>query len=51
MTDGDWPALRAAYTAWLAAENFDADGRQRRRLSDLTRPHLAARDPLLPPRP
>jgi RimJ/RimL family protein N-acetyltransferase len=36
MTDDDWRALRPAYDAWLAAENFDADGRQRSRLSDLT---------------
>jgi RimJ/RimL family protein N-acetyltransferase len=43
VIDRDWPALRAAFSAWLAAENFAADGRQRRRLSELTAPHLAAR--------
>ena len=37
MTDGDWPALRAAYDTWLDPANFDAAGRQRTRLSDLTR--------------
>jgi RimJ/RimL family protein N-acetyltransferase len=36
--DAEWPALRAAFTRWLAPENFDASGRQRSRLSDLTRP-------------
>lgn len=46
-TDGDWPALQAAFGAWLAPENFDAEGRQKRRLSDLTAPVLVARDPAL----
>ena len=32
MTDGDWAALRPGYEAWLAAGNFDADGRQRESL-------------------
>ena len=36
MTDDDWRALRPAYDAWLDPANFDDDGRQRRRLSDLT---------------
>jgi RimJ/RimL family protein N-acetyltransferase len=45
--DGDWPALGAAFETWLDPANFDADGRQRQRLSDLTRPLLAARDPAL----
>lgn len=35
MIDKDWPALKSAYEAWLAPENFDADGRQRRRLEEL----------------
>jgi RimJ/RimL family protein N-acetyltransferase len=29
MLDRDWPAIRAAYEAWLAPANFDAEGRQR----------------------
>ena len=29
ITDAEWPARRAALTAWLAPENFDDDGRQR----------------------
>jgi RimJ/RimL family protein N-acetyltransferase len=35
VIDGDWPALRAAFDAWLAPQNFDADGRQRLALSAL----------------
>lgn len=29
MLDGDWPALRQKYEAWLLPENFDDDGRQK----------------------
>ena len=36
--DGDWPALERAFQRWLAADNFDARGEQRTRLSDLTAP-------------
>lgn len=32
IIDKEWPALEKAYEAWLAAENFDADGQQRQRL-------------------
>ncbi len=39
---GEWPDCRAAVEAWLRPENFDADGRQRRRLSAL-RADLASR--------
>jgi RimJ/RimL family protein N-acetyltransferase len=35
MLDREWPALKQAYTTWLAPDNFDADGRQRQRLPDL----------------
>lgn len=45
--DGEWPALRAAYETWLDPANFDPSGRQKVRLSDLTRPILATRDPAL----
>jgi RimJ/RimL family protein N-acetyltransferase len=38
ILDGEWPRLRAAYETWLAPANFDPDGRQRTRLSELTRP-------------
>ena len=30
--DSEWPRLRAAFEAWLVPDNFDASGRQRRRL-------------------
>jgi len=30
LLDGEWPAVRAGFEAWLAPSNFDADGRQRR---------------------
>jgi RimJ/RimL family protein N-acetyltransferase len=33
ITDGEWPVRKAAFEAWLAPENFDDAGRQRRSLS------------------
>jgi RimJ/RimL family protein N-acetyltransferase len=33
ILDGEWPVIRAAFEAWMATENFDQDGRQRRSLS------------------
>ncbi|MEZ5290073.1 MAG: GNAT family protein [Vicinamibacterales bacterium] len=35
ITDREFPAIDAAFTAWLSPDNFDAGGRQRRRLADL----------------
>ncbi len=35
IIDGEWPALRAAFEAWLDPQNFDPDGRQKRRLEDI----------------
>jgi RimJ/RimL family protein N-acetyltransferase len=35
MTDGEWPAHRAAFEAWLDPANFDDDGKQLTRLSAL----------------
>ena len=29
ITDKEWPLIRAAFEAWLAPANFDADGTQR----------------------
>jgi RimJ/RimL family protein N-acetyltransferase len=29
IIDGEWPALRAAFEAWLAPGNFNAQGQQR----------------------
>lgn len=47
VIDRDWPALMAVHQTWLDPANFDAAGRQRQRLSDLTRPLLHAADPVL----
>lgn len=35
VIDAEWPALDRAFQAWLAPENFDAGGQQKRRLADL----------------
>ncbi len=35
ILDNEWPALGAAFEAWLAPDNFDADGRQQRTLQQL----------------
>lgn len=32
IIDGEWPVRAAAFSAWLDPANFDAEGRQRRRL-------------------
>lgn len=37
MTDGDWQRLRSGYQEWLAPDNFDAGGRQVRRLEECRR--------------
>ena len=42
MIDEEWPALEAAYERWLDPANFDADGKQKTRLSDLTAAALAS---------
>lgn len=41
--DSEWPELDAAFTRWLAPDNFDEQGRQRLRLSALTAPILKRR--------
>lgn len=38
--DAEWPALMAAFQQWLDPSNFDPAGRQRLRLTALTRPLL-----------
>ena len=43
IIDEEWPALKAVYERWLAPENFDAGGRQKTRLSELTAGALASR--------
>ena len=35
MIDSEWPTLKRAYEQWLAPDNFDAEGRQQRKLNDL----------------
>ena len=35
MTDQDWPAVKSAFEAWLADDNFRADGSQVRGLAEL----------------
>jgi RimJ/RimL family protein N-acetyltransferase len=35
IVDQDWPRVRGGFEAWLAPENFDREGRQRRRLGAL----------------
>lgn len=47
VIDSEWPALAQAFAFWLAPANFDAQGRQRERLSDLTRLVRAGSDPAL----
>jgi RimJ/RimL family protein N-acetyltransferase len=47
VIDSEWPALAEAYAFWLSPGNFAAGGRQKERLSDLTRLVRAASDPAL----
>jgi RimJ/RimL family protein N-acetyltransferase len=35
MLDSEWPRAKAAFEQWLAPENFDAEGRQLRRLAEI----------------
>jgi RimJ/RimL family protein N-acetyltransferase len=35
MLDSEWPERKAAYERWLKPDNFDDEGRQKTRLSDL----------------
>lgn len=35
ILDGEWPAVRAGFVAWLSEANFDADGAQRASLAAL----------------
>ncbi|SMC64717.1 GNAT family N-acetyltransferase [Primorskyibacter flagellatus] len=47
MIDKEWPALQTAFDTWLDPDNFAADGQQKTRLSDLTKPVRFADDPAL----
>jgi hypothetical protein len=33
IIDREWPQIKAAFEAWLAPENFDAQGQQRKSLA------------------
>lgn len=35
IIDGDWPLVKAAFETWLHPDNFDAEGRQKRKLEDI----------------
>ena len=35
ILDSEWPAAKAAFETWLAPDNFDAEGRQKRSLAAL----------------
>lgn len=43
--DAEWPELDRAFQTWLDPANFDAAGRQKTSLRDLTRPVLVAEAP------
>ena len=43
MIDREWPAIDRAFRRWLDPANFDAEGRQRTSLSELTGPILVSR--------
>src|SRR6185295_15481075 len=43
MIDREWPAIDRAFQRWLDPSNFDAEGRQRTSLADLTGPILVSR--------
>lgn len=45
--DSEWPALKETFRIWLDPANFDAEGRQKERLSDLTRLVRVTDDPAL----
>ncbi|WP_299294064.1 GNAT family protein [uncultured Tateyamaria sp.] len=45
--DAEWPALREAFSAWLARSNFDEGGQQIESLADLTQLVRVAKDPAL----
>jgi len=38
ILDGEWPHLKQGFVDWLASENFDEHGKQRRKLQDFFKP-------------
>ena len=45
--DRDWPALKEAFEAWLAPQNFNQEGEQKERLGNLTALVRVSSDPTL----
>lgn len=41
--DEEWPAIKDAFQRWLHPDNFDSDGQQKTRLTELTSPILKHR--------
>jgi RimJ/RimL family protein N-acetyltransferase len=39
IIDEEWPQIKAGYIAWLAADNFDGEGRQRQTLTETLTQH------------
>jgi RimJ/RimL family protein N-acetyltransferase len=35
IIDGEWPKCREAFERWLSVDNFDGEGRQKRRLEEI----------------
>ena len=50
ITDREWPSLEQAYARWLDPANFDAGGKQRLRLAELTAQAMAPLRAAAPPR-
>lgn len=46
MTDEEWPTIRSGFEAWLAPQNINADGGQRRSLADLRSDKVSANQDL-----
>jgi RimJ/RimL family protein N-acetyltransferase len=42
IIDKEWPAVRAAFEQWLAPENFDGQGQQRKSLTEIRGPNPTA---------
>ena len=45
IIDKEWPDLKQAFQTWLVADNFDSNGQQKQRLSQLTAPVRVKSDP------
>lgn len=45
IIDGEWPSVREAFDTWLAPDNFDEQGNQKRRLEDIRAGASGANEP------